>query len=213
MDMPEIKHFNVDDITPAEYNPRAITESNLAGLCNSIQQFGVMQLPVVNIHDGKNVLIDGHQRLKTFQKLGIKEIPCIVVDFDETTEKACNISLNNEHIQGHFTEQLDSVINELREQLPSQQFLDLQLELLSKEIQERTKYTPEKPEVEFTTEVLEANNYVVFVFDNILDWQAVSAALGIVPVKALDSKEGYTKQGVGRVMSGQKLIDAIGLNR
>ena len=38
----------------------------------------------------------------------------------------------------------------------------------------------EGPECEFATELLEAQNYVVFVFDNVLDWQVVKSHFKLV---------------------------------
>ena len=68
----------------------------------------------------------------------------------------------------------------------------------------------EKPEVEFATEILEANNYVVFYFDNIMDWQVIKDKFEIKTVKALDSEGDYERTGVGRVVNGKKLLEALG---
>lgn len=68
------------------------------------------------------------------------------------------------------------------------------------------KKRSEKPEVEFTEELLEEHNFVVLYFDNQVDWLQAQSILKLKRVKALDSKEGFEKMGVGRVMKG---IDAI----
>src|SRR5690606_27258521 len=64
----------------------------------------------------------------------------------------------------------------------------------------------EKPEMEFTEELLEEHNYIVLYFDNKMDWQTACDKLGIKTVKALDSKEGYERTGVGRVIRGADVI-------
>ena len=66
-----------------------------------------------------------------------------------------------------------------------------------------------KGEEEFTSEILEENNYIVFVFDNTLDWQVIEAQFELESVKALDSKEGYKRAGIGRVLNGKKLLKLI----
>jgi len=67
----------------------------------------------------------------------------------------------------------------------------------------------ERPEIDFTAELLEEHNYVVFVFNKSFDWYSVQASLGIKSVKALDSKGGYERKGIGRVLDGTVLIDLI----
>ena len=69
--------------------------------------------------------------------------------------------------------------------------------------------TPLEPEVEFTQELLEKNNYVVLTFDNDVDWLQAQTLLGLKTVKSLDSKEGFEKKGIGRVMDGASAINKI----
>ena len=68
----------------------------------------------------------------------------------------------------------------------------------------------EKPEIEFSSELLEAQNYIVFAFDNIMDWQVVKERFGIRAVGALDSKKGYRREGTGRVLNGKALLEVLG---
>ena len=67
----------------------------------------------------------------------------------------------------------------------------------------------EEPEIEFTEELGEENNYVVLFFDNSVDWLQAQSLLGLKTVKALDSKPGYSKQGVGRVMNGTDFLNLM----
>ena len=66
-----------------------------------------------------------------------------------------------------------------------------------------------KPEIEFSEEILESRNYVVLVFDNEVDWMQAEELLELKSVKALDSKEGYKKIGIGRVLRGVDVINKI----
>jgi len=64
-------------------------------------------------------------------------------------------------------------------------------------------------EEEFTSEVLEENNYIVFVFNNSIDWLTAEDKLGLKSVQALDSKTDYKRKGTGRVLSGDKFLKLI----
>lgn len=69
--------------------------------------------------------------------------------------------------------------------------------------------TEEEPDVPFSEELLEEHNYVVLYFDNSVDWLQAESIFGLKTVKALDSKKGYKKQGVGRVIRGVDAIERI----
>ena len=63
-----------------------------------------------------------------------------------------------------------------------------------------------KPEVDFTEELHESHNYIVLYFDNDVDWLQALSLFDLKSVKALSSREGYEKKGVGRVMKGSEAI-------
>lgn len=105
----------LSDILPADYNPRIISDKALEGLERSIGEFGLVQPLVWNKRTKR--LIGGHQRLKVLQKQGIVDTNVIEVDLDETKEKALNITLNNQKIQGEFDyEKLEILLDEIKKQ-------------------------------------------------------------------------------------------------
>jgi len=59
-----ISEFKLSELNPAPYNPRVIEPENRKGLQASIDEFGLVQLPVVNVRDGKNVIVGGNQPRK-----------------------------------------------------------------------------------------------------------------------------------------------------
>jgi hypothetical protein len=67
----------------------------------------------------------------------------------------------------------------------------------------------EKPEIEFTQELMEEHNYVVLYFENSVDWLQAQTLLGLKTVKALDSKKGFEKTGIGRVIKGSEAIKKL----
>ena len=87
----EIKNINIDDLIPYENNPRK-NENAVDKVANSISEFG-FKVPI--IIDKENIIIAGHTRLKAAQKLGIKEIPCIIAnDLTEEQIRAFRIADN-----------------------------------------------------------------------------------------------------------------------
>lgn len=104
MQIAEQKKLPVDILKPAEYNPRKKLkpgDKEYEKIKASIEEFGFVDPLVVN---ADMTIIGGHQRLAVAIELGLKEVPCAVVNFDKTREKALNIALNN--IQGEWDEKL-----------------------------------------------------------------------------------------------------------
>lgn len=77
--VPKVKIFKLDKIKMADYNPRIIDEANLAGLAESIQQFGCIEPIVVNIHQNKNTIISGHQRFKVLRAMDAEKCLCVAL--------------------------------------------------------------------------------------------------------------------------------------
>ena len=104
----------IDEIIPADYNPRKISKENLERLKKSIKEFGLVDPLVWN--ERTNRLIGGHQRLKILMEEGVKEVEVSVVNLPEDKEKALNIALNNPNLQGEWEEEkLVELLKELEE--------------------------------------------------------------------------------------------------
>lgn len=72
----------LNQIKPYEKNPRR-NDDAVDKVANSIKEFG-FKVPI--IIDKNNVIVAGHTRYKASQKLGLKEVPCIIAD-DLTEEQ------------------------------------------------------------------------------------------------------------------------------
>lgn len=57
----------VNDLLPAEYNPRQMTEDQAKQLEKSLKKFGLAEIPAINV-DG--TILAGHQRMAMLKKLG-----------------------------------------------------------------------------------------------------------------------------------------------
>jgi DNA modification methylase len=91
----EIQKLPLEKLNPAKYNPRKNLkpgDPEYEKLKKSMETFGYVEPIVWNKRSGH--VVSGHQRLKILQHQGQTEIECVVVDLDETQEKALNITLN-----------------------------------------------------------------------------------------------------------------------
>lgn len=98
-----IKKIPVAKLNPATYNPRKDLkpgDKEYEKLKRSISEFGYVEPVIWNKQTGN--VVGGHQRLKVLSDLGQTEIDCVVVELDDTREKALNLALNK--IQGDWDE-------------------------------------------------------------------------------------------------------------
>ena len=109
---PDIADVRLSDLRPAPYNPREISPESLAGLRESLERFGMVDFLVVNKRNMH--IISGHQRLKILQEAGIESVEVVMVDVDEVTEMAMNVTLNSQEITGRWTAALIPLLEKLR---------------------------------------------------------------------------------------------------
>lgn len=72
----KIIYKKISELKPYENNPR-MNEKAVDKVAESIKNFG-FKVPMVI--DKDNVIVAGHTRYKACEKLGIKEVPCIIAD-------------------------------------------------------------------------------------------------------------------------------------
>ncbi|PMB03995.1 nucleoid occlusion protein [Fischerella thermalis CCMEE 5273] len=88
----EVKQLRVDDIQPSPYQPRTIfLDERLDELCQSIRTHGVIQPIVVRKRGSGYELIAGERRLRAVKKLGLKTIPAMIREMNDT--EAASVSL------------------------------------------------------------------------------------------------------------------------
>jgi ParB-like chromosome segregation protein Spo0J len=87
-----IEKKKISELKPAAYNPRQSTEKQEADLKASLDKFGLVE-PIVFNKQTNNV-VGGHFRIRELQKLGKKEVDCVIVDLSLEDEKELNIRLN-----------------------------------------------------------------------------------------------------------------------
>ena len=97
----QVSKIPIGQLKPAAYNPRKDLQPGdpeYEKLKRSIQEFGYVEPIVWNKRTGN--IVGGHQRYKILLDIGMSEVDCVVVDLDETKEKALNLALNK--IQGDW---------------------------------------------------------------------------------------------------------------
>jgi ParB-like chromosome segregation protein Spo0J len=67
----------IKDLKDYSKNPRKLTVEQADHLKTSLEKFGIIDKPFVNLD---NILIGGHQRVKILKKMGHKEIEVYVPD-------------------------------------------------------------------------------------------------------------------------------------
>lgn len=97
----KIEQVPVEQLKPAEYNPRKWSEAARKGLSESLDQFGFVQPIVVNSNpERKGIIIGGNFKLDIATKKGMKTVPVVWVNLDIKKEKELNLRLNKN--QGEF---------------------------------------------------------------------------------------------------------------
>lgn len=189
---------DINELVMYENNPRKNDEA-VKYVANSIKEFG-FKVPV--IIDKNNVIVAGHTRIKAAKELKIDKIPCIIAD-----------DLTDEQIKAFRL--ADNKVSEFSEwDVPK---LDLELmdidniDMISLGFGEDEKESAEaKQQKELESMELKAfehHDYVVFVFDNQMDWLNVCNKFGL---KKVNAGYGSTKKvGVGRVVNGKRLFECL----
>ena len=107
-----IENKKIEDLIPAEYNPRKITKRQFEDLKGSITEFGYIEPIIWNATTGH--VVGGHQRLKALTELRYKEVECVVIECPEEKEKMLSITLNK--VNGTFEkDKLFSLLSEAQD--------------------------------------------------------------------------------------------------
>ncbi|WP_277034950.1 site-specific DNA-methyltransferase [Propionimicrobium lymphophilum] len=99
----QLKNLPLAELSPAAYNPRKDLQPgdpDYEKLKRSLTEFGYVEPVIWNKVTGQ--VVGGHQRLKVLADLGYETVDCVVVELDETREKALNVALNK--ISGDWDE-------------------------------------------------------------------------------------------------------------
>lgn len=191
----EVEEWSINKVKPYNKNPRNNNDA-VEATANSIKEFGWQQPIVV---DKDDIVIVGHTRLKAAKKLKLDKVPVTVADnLTDEQAKAYRLADNK---TGELADWESKMLNEELDEI-----LNIDMEQLGFEPEEDEEIE-EEPEIEFSQELNEENNYIVLKFDNSVDWQQVITIFGVKPVKDTNTK--MVRKGVGRVLDGSKLVNSL----
>lgn len=102
--MIQIKYKNINDLIPYVNNTRTHSEEQVNQIASSIKEFGFTNPILIDTQSG---IIAGHGRLMGAKKLGLKEVPTIILDnLTEAQKKAYIIADNKIALNSGWDEDL-----------------------------------------------------------------------------------------------------------
>jgi hypothetical protein len=91
----KIEFLKINDVVPADYNPRKLSDKQRDDIKSSLLRFGFVDPVIINRNpDRMNVVVGGHQRLKVWESMGNDTFPAVFVDLPLEKEKELNVRLN-----------------------------------------------------------------------------------------------------------------------
>jgi len=102
--MPKIEQRRVADLIPYAANSRTHSDAQVAQIAASIREFGWTNPILI---DGENTIIAGHGRLLAARKLGMDEVPAIILDhLSKAQQRALVIADNKLALNAGWDENL-----------------------------------------------------------------------------------------------------------
>ena len=92
MDIPKYKSIDIDLLIPYARNSRTHSDSQVTKIASSIKEFGFLNPVIV---DKDNGIIAGHGRVMAAKKLGLKEVPILLVEHLTEAQKRAYIIADN----------------------------------------------------------------------------------------------------------------------
>jgi len=199
-----VEMWKIEKVIPYKNNPRE-NKKSIRVVANSISEFGFQQPIVV---DSEGVIVAGHTRYHASQLLRLELVPVVVAD-KLTREQVTAYRLAD----NRTSEDSAWVDDKLADELASLAEVNYDLSITGFTDKELDKLlNPQEVvegEVPFTEELMEKHNYIVLYFDNEIDWLQAQTLFGIQTVAGLDSRDGYEKKGVGRVLRGGEALGKL----
>ena len=197
---------DINELVPFKRNPKKHEIDDINLIVKSIERNGWGD-PLLVCPETKEIL-SGNGRYLAAKKIGLEMIPVVYAPEGLTEkQKADLVIASNKLVEvSGYNDNLQILIDMF--ELNPEDFGMQALENAVAEIDE------EEPEVPFTEELREEHNYIVLYFDNDVDWLQAETLFGkyLTTKQALNSKEGFRKMGVGRVVRGADVLKDLGGN-
>ena len=137
--------LTMNDLKPAAYNPRKISEASKAALAKSMSDLGDISGIVWNETTGN--LVCGHQRVEQLRKLGAtmegndivlpsgERFAVRVVRWSLEREKLANMAANNPKAAGEFTDDAEDLLEEILKDVGEEYFEQIGLDKLLSDLE------------------------------------------------------------------------------
>jgi ParB-like chromosome segregation protein Spo0J len=202
----ETTYVPLAELTPWPGNYR---EHDIGAICESLQRFG-QQKPIV-VQASSMRVVAGNGTYLGAQALGWSEIATYLTDLSDTEAEAFLLADNRTQERGSSRDaELADLLSRVahRGELPGTGYDGDDVDDLLARVR-RDQQPLVKPEIPFSTELLEEHQYVVLYFDNTLDWNMAVNVLGVGREIAPDATDTYQRIGVGRVLRGADVVKRI----
>jgi len=212
---------SLDQLEEFQGDLKSLSKKNFKILKDRIRKYGFdSPLYVWKDEEGKFQILDGHQRFRTIGRM-IKEgftlpegkLPVVYILADSVEDAKERLlgyisQFGEIDLQGlhEFTAELNFDEWKLEIDLPEVNLEKFEEEFL-KEFEDI--YTPEKPEIEFSPELMLEHNYVILYFDDPFDFQVAIDKLKLKKVKSGIKTIKSQKIGLGRVIPGKEVIKRL----
>lgn len=185
-----------------EKNPKNHTDKDINLIVKSIKRNGWGDALLVCPETME--VLSGNGRLMAAKKLGMEKVPVVYAPEGlSEKQKADLVIASNKLVEvSGYNDNLQELMD-MFELSPE----DFGMKALEEELGSEEEV---EPEIEFTEELREEHNYIVLYFDNEVDWLTACEKFNIHNQHALDSRAGYTRSGVGRVVRGVDVLNKIG---
>lgn len=191
------------DIVPYANNTKKHDETQIKNVAESIKKYGWVQ-PIVIDNDGTIVI--GHCRALAAERLGIEEVPCVVVS-DLTEDE-----INALRIVDNKTNESPWDFDLLSAELPEIDLSDFEFDF---GLDKKKNKEEIEGEVEFSEILGEENNYLVLQFKTDIDWLNAQSFFGLETVKSYSTRKdgkvakNMERKGVARVLDGAKVLNEL----
>lgn len=116
-DVKNISYLSIDCVRPNPYQPRKqFSKGALEELCESIQQYGVIQpINVRKMSNNNYELVAGERRLRAAVMAGLKEIPAIVINVNDNDSAVMALIENLQREDLSYIEEAEGYNNLINE--------------------------------------------------------------------------------------------------
>jgi hypothetical protein len=198
-----IEYVALDKLTPYARNSRTHSPEQVKQIAASIREFGFTNPVLI---DDEGTIIAGHGRVLAAQHLQLAEVPCIRLGYLTETQRRAYVIADNRIAEIGSGWDLEMLKNEVEELQIADKW---ELRDLLAEIGDSGEVESAQPEVVFSEIMNEANNYVVLIFDNEIDWLSAMTHFELTSKYSKRTNGKPWSAGIGRVIDGAQYLNRI----